>query len=154
MERKKHSCIVVGIGNPMLKDDRVGLEVVQTLETLNVPVDTAELYSVGFDVLDTIMGYESAVIVDACQMGYPACTIVEMTPDELFSDELVANSHAVTLGSTLRTGQMVFPDDMPSDVKLVLVEAKGISYFSKECSPKVAQAVHTIVQKMSATEVA
>ena len=49
-------CIVVGIGNPLLKDDRAGIEVVEALKARNSEVNTAILYSVGADVLDTIMG--------------------------------------------------------------------------------------------------
>ena len=148
MADQRRTRIVVGIGNPMLKDDRAGLEVVQALEALNAPVDTAELYSVGFEVLDTIMGYESAVIVDACQMGHPPGTILEMTPKEFFAENRAVNSHAVTLGSTLRVGQIVFADDMPADLRLILVEAEDISCFSKTCSPKVARAVNEIVGKL------
>lgn len=154
MKNKRNTRIVVGIGNPLLKDDRAGLEVVQALAAQNPYVDTAELYSVGFDVLDTIFGYESAVIVDACQMGYPPGTILEMTPDELFTDEHIANSHAVTLGSTLRTGQMVFPDKMPADLKLILVQAENMTCFSKKCSPKVAQAVQEIVTRICTAKAA
>lgn len=154
MKKRRKPCIVVGIGNPLLKDDRAGLEVVQSLARLNAPVDTAELYSVGFDVLDIIMGYESAVIVDACRMGFPPGTILEMSPDDLFSNARFANSHAVTLGSTLRTGQMVFPETMPADLKLLLVQAEDMSCFSKECTPKVALAIQEIVTKICTAEAA
>ena len=107
-----------------------------------------KLYSVSFEVLDAIMGYESAVIVDACQMGYPPGTILEMTPQEFFINNQVTNSHAITLGSTLRVGQIVLAGDMPAEVKLILVEAEDISGFSKACSPKVAQAINKIVDML------
>jgi hydrogenase maturation protease len=140
--------IVVGIGNPMLKDDRVGIEVVEALKARNSRVETAILYSVGFDVLDTIMGYEEAVIVDACQMGMAPGTVKEITPEEIFDHEKLANSHAVTLGSILETGQILFPDQMPKKLKLILVEVEDISTFSTQCTPVVCHAIYDVVERI------
>ncbi len=140
--------IVVGIGNPLLKDDRVGIEVVEALEAKGSAVDTAILYSVGFDVLDTIMGYDEAVIVDACQMGLAPGTILEITPEEMFDHNNLVNSHAVTLGSTLKTGQMLFPEEMPKKLKLMLVEVEDISTFSTQCTPVVCHAIDDVVERL------
>ncbi len=140
--------IVVGIGNPLLKDDRVGIEVVEALEARGSAVDTAILYSVGFDVLDTIMGYDEAVIVDACQMGMAPGTILEITPEEMFDHNNLVNSHAVTLGSTLQTGQMLFPEEMPGNIRLMLVEVEDISTFSTKCTPVVCHAIDDVVARI------
>lgn len=140
--------IVVGIGNPMLKDDRVGIEVVEALEAKGAEVETAILYSVGFDVLDAIMGFDEAVIVDACQMGMAPGTILEITPEEMFDHNHLVNSHAVTLGSTLQTGQMLFPEEMPQKLKLILVEVEDISAFSTQCTPVVCHAIQDVVARI------
>lgn len=151
MGKKLKGTIVVGIGNPLLKDDRVGIEVVEALKAQDAEVETAILHAVGFDVLDTIMGYEKAVIVDACQMGMKPGTILEISPEQMFSQDNLVNSHAVTLGSTLKTGQMLFPEEMPIDLKLILVEVEDISTFSIRCTPVVSHAVAQVVERIRNT---
>lgn len=148
MGKVSKGSIVVGIGNPLLKDDRVGIEVVDALRAQHPEMDTEILYSVGFDVLDTIMGYERAVIVDACQMGMPPGTIMEITPEEMFDQSNLVNSHAVTLGATLKTGQMLFPEEMPREIRLMLVEVEDISTFSTQCTPAVSHAIGDVVDRI------
>ena len=151
MGKKPKGAIVVGIGNPLLKDDRVGIEVVEALKTQDSEVETAILHAVGFDVLDTIMGYEKAVIIDACQMGMTPGTVLEISPEEMFSQDNLINSHAVTLGATLKTGQMLFPEEMPIDLTLILVEVEDISTFSTQCTPVVSHAIEQVVDRIRNT---
>lgn len=145
------SAIVVGIGNPMLKDDRVGIEVVEALNAHNPELDTAILHFWGGDVLDIIMGYDKAIIVDACQAGMRPGTVLEITPEKISDHENLVNSHATALGSTLKTGQTLFPDQMPKDLKLFLVEVEDISTFSTKCTPVVCHAITDVVERIQET---
>lgn len=151
METNPKKAIVVGIGNPMLKDDRVGIEVVEALKDHDPCMETAILYSVGFDVLDTILGYEKAIIVDACQMGMASGSIIEIDPEEMFDHKNLVNSHAITLGSTLQTGLILYPDEMPKELKLILVEVEDISTFSTECTPVVRHAIADVVERIQSS---
>ena len=148
MIKKPNGCIVVGIGNPLLKDDRAGIEVVEALKARNSKLNTAILHSCGVDVLSTIMGYEEAVIVDACQMGIAPGTVLEMTPETFFDSHGENNSQGVTLGAMLKTGQTAFPDLMPGKIKIILVEAEDMSTFSTKCTPVVSHAIDDVVDRI------
>lgn len=148
MVKNPKGCIVVGIGNPLLKDDRAGIEVVEALKERNTKLKTAILHSYGVDVLYTIMGYEEAVIVDACQMGIPPGTVLEMTPEAFFEGPQDGNPQGATLGSMLKTGQNVFPDRMPGKIKIILVEAEDMSTFSTKCTPVVSHAISDVVDRI------
>lgn len=145
---KPKGCIVVGIGNPLLKDDRAGIEVVEALKSRNSQLNTATLYSIGADVLDTIRGYEEAVIVDACQMGLPPGTVLEMTPDAFFESYPDCGCQGVSLGAALRNGQKSHPDQMPRKIKIILVEVEDISTFSTKCTPVVKHAINDVVARI------
>lgn len=56
--------IVVGVGNPILGDDAVGLEVVRRLKG-KISAEIKETMTSGFGLLEEILGYDKAVIVDA-----------------------------------------------------------------------------------------
>jgi hydrogenase maturation protease len=144
----KHTTLVCGIGNPMLKDDRAGIEVAEHIERAGLPVDVEIIYGVGFEVNDKVMGYDEVIIIDAAKMGYSPGTIMEVSVDDIFANHQLASSHAVTLGSTLKVGYQLFPDEMPATVSVILIEAEDYFEFTKECSPSVALAIDEVVRRI------
>lgn len=140
--------LVCGIGNPMLKDDRAGIEVAERMERSSFRGHVEIIYGVGFEVNDKIMGYDDVVIIDAAKMGYEPGTILEVGVDDIFSDHQLASSHAVTLGSTLKVGYDLFADEMPKNLKIYLIEAEDYFEFTKECSPKVNIAIDEVVRRI------
>jgi hydrogenase maturation protease len=142
-------CVVIGIGNPYLQDDRAGLVVVELLEQGNLPCQTENVYTVGFEVMEKIRGFERAIIVDACMLGNQPGTIVEVGVDDIFSTRTLINSHAMTLGTTLKTGFICFPDEMPRDIKILLIEVREIKEYTQQMSPEVEAAVTEVVLRIT-----
>lgn len=132
----------------MLKDDRAGIEVAERIEKLNLDVDVEIIFGVGFEVNDKIMGYEDVIIIDAAKMGHEPGTILKVGVDDIFNDHQLASSHAVTLGSTLKVGYDLFPDEMPKNLTIYLIEAEDYFEFTKECSPPVTIAIGQVVEKI------
>ena len=143
-------CVVVGIGNPYLQDDRAGVVILELLEKEDLPCHTEVVYTVGFEVMDKIRGFERAIIIDACMLGNEPGSILEVTVDDIFSTHALVNSHAITLGTTLKTGLMCFPDEMPEDIRIILIEVKEIKEFTQQMSPEVEAAVVTVVDRIRA----
>ncbi|MBT8764438.1 hydrogenase maturation protease [Desulfohalobiaceae bacterium Ax17] len=142
----KNKNLVLGIGNPLLTDDRAGIEVVEEIVREGLPVDTEILYTVGFEVIDKVLGYESVIVVDASKLGHSPGTIVQASLDDIFNTHALVNSHAITLGTTLKTGYILFPDEMPSNLRIILIEVDDIDHFSDQCTPKVKSSVHKVVK--------
>lgn len=144
-----NATLICGIGNPMLKDDRAGIEVAERIERSGLPVDVEIIYGVGFEVLDKVMGYDEVIIIDACKIGHPPGTIIEASVNDIFSDHLLASSHAVTLGSTLKVGYNLFPQEMPGTLTILLIEAEDYFEFTRDCSPAVVQAIDKVEVMLS-----
>ena len=142
--------VVVGIGNPYLQDDRAGVVVIERLEEEGIGCQTEMVLTVGFEVMDKIKGYDQAIIVDACMLGREPGEILEVNVDDIFTTHALVNSHAVTLGTTLKTGYVCFPDEMPANIRILLIEVKDIKEFTQEMSPEVEQAVGVVVEKIKA----
>ena len=147
--RGKLPFLVCGIGNPMLKDDRAGIEVAEEIAACNPQVPVEVIHGVGFEVLDKILGYHRVVIIDAAKMGHPPGTIVEVGVAEIFADHLLASSHAMTLGSTLAAGYQVFAEEMPDELRLFLIEAEDYYEFTRTCSPAVRRAIEEVVARIT-----
>jgi len=137
--------IVVGIGNPILKDDSVGIKVVEMLSR-DVNVDTAILITTNFEVIDKILGYDRAIIVDAIQTGNEPGTIYELSIDDIFPTYSYTSTHNLTLATTLKLGYLVFPEKMPKEIKLIAVEVEDIENFGEDCTPKVKKAIPKVVE--------
>jgi len=142
----KTNSLVCGIGNPMLKDDRAGIEVAERIANTNLPVDTEIIYGVGFEINDKLMGYDDVIVVDAAKIGYKPGTITEVTIDQIFTDHNLTTSHAVTLGSTLKIGYELFPTEMPKSLRILLIEAEDYFEFTRVCSPAVEEAIGKVVE--------
>ena len=144
MALKLNERIVVGIGHPFLSDDRAGMEVVAALQARKVKVNTAVLHSSGLAVLETILGYDEAVIVWTCKTGLPAGTVLETTPS------ISENRHHIpeSLNLIFKTGNEQFPDQMPSKITIFQVEAEDLSSFSNHCTPAVNHAVNYVVDRI------
>ncbi len=134
--------IVVGIGNPILKDDSVGIRVVERLEG----VDTAVLTTTNFEVLDVIAGYELAIIVDAIKTGAEPGSIYVLSLSDILVSRNYTNTHNLTLATTLMLGYEIFPERMPKDIKIVAIEVEDAESFGKECTPKVKEAIPKAVE--------
>jgi len=137
--------IVVGIGNPILRDDSVGIKIVEMISK-EIDVDTAILTATNFDVLDKILGYDRAIIVDAIRMGNEPGTIYELTIEDIFLTYSYTNTHNLTLATTLKLGYVIFPEKMPKEIKLIAVEVEDVESFGEECTPKVKEAIPKVVE--------
>lgn len=141
--------VVVGIGNPLLQDDRAGVMVVEQLEQEGLPCRTEVIDSVGFEVLDRIRGYERAIIVDACRLGSEPGRIVEAGVDEIISPQALGSGHGLSLGATLKVGRLCCAD-MPADIRLLLIEVREIRAFGLQVSAEVKAAVVRVKARIRA----
>jgi hydrogenase maturation protease len=75
--------IIIGLGNPLLTDDAVGPRVARLVyDTLDSPVvELCQLAVGGVELMETIIGYQNAVIIDAIltETGKPgACYLLDL----------------------------------------------------------------------------
>lgn len=130
--------IVLGIGNPFMADDSVGIRIAEALEGA---VDTKILTTTDFNIIDAVLGYERAIIVDGVKTGNEPGTIIELSRDQIFSSYRFSGTHNLSLATSLQIGYNIFGDEMPKDIKIVGVEVEDIENFGKGCTPKVEAAI-------------
>lgn len=140
---KGKRAIVIGIGNPNFKDDGVGYKIVEQLEGL---VDTVCLLNTDLKVIDAMLNYEVAVVVDGVKIGIEPGTIVEFDPFKTFEKVYASGTHGLTLFEVIRIGYHVFPEEMPKEIKIIGVEVEDVDTLDTECSPKVKEAIPKVVE--------
>lgn len=65
MAGKENRILILGLGNPILSDDGVGLLLTEKLEGKFSGVDTASLTLAGMELLDILAGYDHVFLIDA-----------------------------------------------------------------------------------------
>jgi hydrogenase maturation protease len=140
--------LVIGLGNPLVTDDSVGLRVAAALRHIladRPDVDVAEDYWGGLRLMERLIGYDRAIIVDAIVTGAPPGTIHRLTPDDLPTQHS-ASAHDVNLPTALEFGRQAGARlPQTSDILLVAVEAADILSFGQRCTPAVEAAIPAAV---------
>lgn len=150
--------VVIGVGNPILRDDGVGLEVARLVRRRsagNPDLTVTELCAGGLRLMESMVGYDRAIIVDAMNptttAGHPPTpgTVREFVPDSATPARNLRCAHDSDLAGALALARAM---DMalPSEIRIFVVEAAEIGSFGEELSPLVRQAVPALVDRILA----
>ncbi len=143
--------LVIGLGNPLVSDDSVGLRVAAQLKGLlagRENVEVTEDYWGGLRLMERMIGYDRAVIIDATYTGASPGTIHHLSTDSIATQKS-ASAHDVNLPTALafgRTAGAHLPAD--KDVRLIGIEAEDLINFNDQCTPAVAAAIPRAVQEV------
>ena len=140
--------LVLGLGNPILSDDAAGIRVAQEVgKRLNDPqITVAETSEAGLRLLDSIVGYNEVIIIDAVQTEKgQAGQIYRMEPQDFSSTKYLSLPHQINLATSLELGNALNLA-MPQEITIFAVEAKDITNFSEKCTPEVDQAIPKLVK--------
>ena len=142
-------CLILGLGNPLLRDDSVGLRVVQELQRKLAPRPEVEIsgdYWGGLRLMERMVGFDRVIVVDATRSGGAPGTVRRLTPDSV-PTQRSASAHDVNLPTALRLGRMAGAK-LPPDERIVLVgvEAGDVETFSEELTAEVQTAIPQAVR--------
>jgi len=136
--------IILGLGNPLLTDDGVGLRVVAHLRRVLVDrpsLELAEDYAGGLRLMERLVGYERAVIVDAERSGGPPGQ-VSIRAIEALPTRHVNGAHDVDLRTALEFGRRAgFRLPAPGDIRIVAVETVETDTLGEQCTPAVTAGI-------------
>jgi hydrogenase maturation protease len=141
--------LVLGLGNPLVSDDSVGLRVAEALKSLlaDLPdVEVSEDYWGGLRLMERMIGFDRAIIIDAIRSGAQPGTVHCLLPESIATQHS-ASAHDVNLPTALEFGRQAGVS-LPKNEHIVLVgiEAEDILTFSEQCTPTVEAAIPRAVK--------
>ena len=163
VERSIHSPIlVIGLGNPILGDDGVGWRVAegvqarlqampgnQAIETgtagqwLNPDVEIDWLAVGGLALMERLVGYQRAIIIDAITTGQqPSGAVTRLSLAELPERAVghLSSAHDTSLKNALRLAQSMGVST-PTEITIVGIETDQVYDFSDELSFSILNAI-------------
>jgi hydrogenase maturation protease len=148
--------LIVGLGNPILTDDAVGPTVARLVhEQLNDPAfDLCEACVGGIDLVELLVGYDRAVIIDAIttrdgRVG--DCYRVDL--DQTHPSRRTGLFHEIGLVEGLEFGRRVGMK-LPDTLHVYAVEVLDALTFGSEMTPQVLRAIPSVVEQILGEEFA
>lgn len=143
--------LVIGLGNPLVTDDSVGLQVATELKTRladRPDVEVDEDFWGGLRLMERMAGYGRAIVIDAIITGAEPGTIHRLTPGAI-PTQRSASAHDVSLPTALEFGRQAglpLPED--ENILLIGIEVENVLDFGETCTPAVQAAVPDAVREV------
>src|SRR6266567_615192 len=142
--------IIIGVGNPVIADDALGLVAARCIRK-RLPMASwltvAEIHNGGLELMEAMVGYDHAFVVDAIVTGGRPGTIYRLEVDQLAATRNACTSHSGTLSSALELGRLSGVK-LPRDVRIWAVEADDVATFCESLTAEVEAAVADVVSEI------
>jgi len=135
--------LVLGLGNPILSDDGIGIQIARALEGKfdQQEVTVEETSLAGLNLLDLLVNYDRAIIIDAIQtVGGEVGQIYRLEPSAFDATRHTATPHDVNFATALELGNRLGLE-LPQEIVIFAIEVENVTSFSERCTHKVEQTI-------------
>lgn len=139
--------LVLGIGNPVLGDDAVGIIVankVKEKKLKNVDVETAN--TIGLEIINIISDYDRVFVVDAIKTGNGKAGEIHKFGSENLRQTMGHSVHDIDLSTMLKTGEKL-GIKMP-EIIIYGLEVSDTDRLREGLSKDVEESVPAVVEKI------
>ncbi len=119
--------VVIGVGNLLMKDEGIGIHVIQHLQTIDLP-DDVKLVDGGTspDIIAYTRTNEKLIIVDSAKAGGEPGTVYRFRPEDLDAGGGdLASAHEMGVAPNLKLMEM--SGSLPGETVIIGIEPKEIS---------------------------
>lgn len=143
------STILIGLGNPILTDDAIGIQAARELrEDISDKIHVEEASVGGMELVEMMIGYKRAIIVDSIITGKKEVgTISRITPDDFVESRNVSNLHNVGFIQALKLWSSA-GKILPEEVVIYAVEVDDVNTFSESMTPAVQAVLPDLIRRI------
>lgn len=142
--------VIIGMGNPLLSDDGVGIAVANAVaDRLKHCMDltVTELHTGGIRLMEAMAGFKRAVVVDAMLSGATPGTVQRFNPRDFVTTKNTFSSHDTDFATAYDLGLMVGVI-LPEQVSFWGIEAREFDLFGERFTDEVAAAIPGAVDQI------
>jgi hydrogenase maturation protease len=137
----------MGIGNPLVKDEGVGIRVIETMmSTLAFPdnVTLVDAGTMGMGILNLFRDCDYLLVIDAVDgTGEPAGTVIRMTPEDMAPNTVKHSMHDVRLVDVLEAAMLMGTMPEVDCIGIQILDMDGIAI---GLTPELEEAVPRAVE--------
>lgn len=151
--RREHSpaTIVVGLGNDLLSDDGAGIQIARRLRERLDPARFAvcDLTTGGMGLVDHLVGYRRAVLIDACRTGrVPPGTLTRHDAASFSNSLRLASFHAIAFPDAIELARKMGAD-LPERIDVFAIEVADVETVAETCTPRVQASLPAAVEEIA-----
>jgi hydrogenase maturation protease len=150
--------VIVGLGNPILSDDSVGIQAARLVakrlndmpNAIRDSVTVAEVYAGGLRLMDALIGYDEAVVIDSIQTGQcqPGAIFCFDMP-EMAKTQNLSSTHDTGIDVALQMGAMLGLR-IPEIITVWAIEAADVATYGETLTASVADSLPVVVEHIIA----
>jgi hydrogenase maturation protease len=140
--------VIVGIGNPLLADDGVGISVAREVRRLLPGVKVVEANLSGIPLLEELVGYDRAIIVDSIKGRDKNLGRMRKLRLEELGRGVPSGSHGIGLGTAIALGRRL-GYELPKLIEVYAIEVVENDRFHLGCSPQIQAKVPELATRIA-----
>ncbi len=146
--------LVMGVGNPLMRDEGIGPRVVELLlSTYEFPedVEVADAGTMGYSILDMFREIDHLIVVDAVRdSGHPPGTVLVLQPEDLADNQVMHSLHDVRLVDVLEAAALVghAPQTVCVGVQIESIE-EWVLELSEPCEAALPLAAGAVLDQLA-----
>lgn len=144
---KSNSILIMGVGNYLMGDEGIGVQVIQEMAKTELPeyVDILDGGTGGFLLLSCFEAYPTIIFIDATMDGKPAGTISLLKPKFASDFPSALSVHDVGLKDMI---EAVYLMEHVPEIHLFTVSVEEISPMTVELSEKVKDSIPNLIEQI------
>lgn len=142
---KVQDILILGIGNILLKDEGIGVHVVNKIKEMSLPenVEVLDGGTAGLDLVDFISGYKKLIVIDAVNAGGEPGTIYRLTEENLdIKPKAIMSFHDIDFLDALYMSDIM--KEKPEEIVVIGIEPKNMSD-GVDLSPEIEEKIPIII---------
>jgi hydrogenase maturation protease len=142
--------LILGIGNILLRDEGVGVRVIEQMQKMHLPedVELVDGGTAGADLLNVLAERKKVIVIDAIQADCEPGTVLRFSANDLVQPDGVGTSlHEIGLGEALTMTKQL--GCAPKEIVVFGIKPKDISC-GLELSEQISGTVSRIVELLLA----
>jgi len=147
-EEQNMKTLVLGIGNPILSDDAIGIKVAQLIEQQKPGLAVEQTNEAPIALLDLITGYDKLIIIDSIKTehGKPG-KLYKLELEDFSPSQDFPFSHGIDIATAFEVGKNL-GCRMPRCVRIYAVEVKDNETFAEKCTAEVTEKIPAVVEQI------
>ena len=140
--------LVLGVGNPVLTDDAVGLRVAHLIKKAKPELTVVETTEAGLTLLELITGYERVIIIDSVKTGHgQPGTLHQLTLDQIDPSWNFCSTHGIDIRMAFELGRKL-DYKLPAKISIYGIEVEDNTNFGEKYTKKVEHSIPQIIREI------
>ncbi len=139
--------LVLGVGNILMADEGIGVQIVSEMQTLDLPenVELLDGGTAGLDLIPYMKDKKKIIIIDCIDTDDPPGTVYRMTPLDLqeINTFTISSMHQIGLAETIQLSRLLGND---AEVVIIGITPKNYKEYSLEISPELKAIVNKVIE--------